>query len=260
MKIALVQMRVDSNNPKENERHAFALLEEGAKNAQVLVLPEMWTVGYNFRTIEKEIICPHHPLLERLKEFSKEKKVTVISGSLPFKGQEKLVNRTVVFGPDGTALAQYDKLHIFSMYREPQYFEGGQAMVTFPLKENIQAGLSICYDLRFPELYRAMALQGADIFFVPALWPATRGLSWKVLATARAIENQVYICAVNAVGRYRDTRFFGHSLFIGPDGTILQEGFLDEEILYADFRPAVLQSTRAHMGVWQDRRTDIYGS
>ncbi len=258
MKIAMLQMLVQAGKPQENEEHAFSMMEEAAANAEVLVLPEMWNVGYNFRNLEEDAVEENSPLLQRFSAFAKEKQAVIIAGSVPYRENNRIYNRTFVFDQDGTVLASYDKLHIFSLLSEPRYFTGGNAMTTFPLKGET-AGLSICYDLRFPELYREMAMKEAGIIFVPAQWPSSRGLPWKVLSVARAIENQVYICAVNAVGRYKDNRFFGHSLFVAPDGTILREGGMDEEILYAKFEKNFLHSARSRMAVWQDRRTDIYG-
>jgi predicted amidohydrolase len=258
MHIAMIQMKVDAGNVKGNIDHVFSLLEKAvAGGGKILVLPEMWTTGYALRRLADMVTRPGDDLLERLSRFARDNQVVIHGGSIPYEIDGHIYNSTFVFGSDGEEIASYRKLHLFSLLSEPDHFTAGSSIETFSLGSEI-AGLSICYDLRFPELYRAMAMAGASIIFVPAEWPESRGVPWRVLNQARAIENQVYICAVNCVGSYKDNEFYGHSMFVAPDGTIIAEGGSEETILQVTYEQSVLNRTRTGMAVWKDRRSDIY--
>jgi predicted amidohydrolase len=182
-----------------------------------------------------------------------------VAGSLPLRRPDgKVYNTTLVFDKEGAIIAAYDKIHTFSLYKEEKYFQAGGKIVQFTL-EDMRCGLSICYDLRFPELFRVMALKGAEIVFLPAEWPSARGRAWRILSKARAVENQFYLCAVKCVGKFRDEQFYGHSLLISPQGEVLAEGAEDEEILYGDVSAAEVAGTRSALSVLQDVRWELYG-
>lgn len=258
MNIAMIQMKVEAGNVSGNIEHAFSLLEEAVSGGgKVMVLPEMWTTGYALRQLDSMATRPGDGLLERFSKFARDNQVVIHGGSIPYKVDGHVYNTTFVFGVDGKKIASYRKLHLFSLLSEPDHFTAGSSIETFLLGSEI-AGLSICYDLRFPELYRSMTMAGASIIFVPAEWPESRGIPWRVLNQARAIENQVYICAVNCVGSYKDNEFYGHSMFIAPDGTIMAEGGQEETILQVTYERSVLNKTRTGMAIWKDRRSDIY--
>ena len=259
MKIAMIQMKIEAGRPEVNIAHAFTLLEEAACHADLLILPEMWTVGYALRRIEEQAITAEDGLLQRLSDFAGEKSITLIAGSLPYKEKGNVYNSTFVYSRDGSLVGDYQKIHLFSLLAEPRYITAGNKLTIFPFGDNEKGGLSICYDLRFPELYRKMAYEGAGILFIPAQWPLSRNDAWETLCRARAIENQVYVCAVNCVGDYKNIVFHGNSLFIGPDGTILERGSAEEEILYVEFERSQIDKVRAQMACWQDCRYDLYG-
>ncbi len=145
-----------------------------------------------------------------------------------------------------------------SFLGEDRFFAPGRQRSVFGI-DGTTAGLAVCYDLRFPELFRALASDGARIVFLPAEWPAGRARNWRVLNQARAIDNQIYICAVNCVGRHKEIDFYGHSMVVAPDGDILAEGGEDEDIIYCEVDPAMVGTVRAGWNVWADRRPDVYG-
>ncbi len=255
-KIALIQMEVVAGNKERNIQHAFTLMEESVKNADILVLPEMWTIGYDLSHLDEQATQPGDELLQRLESFAVERNAWLVAGSIPVKENGLIYNRSHCFGPEGF-LAKYDKVHLFSLLSEPENFTAGEKRQTVTLA-GIKTGLSICYDLRFPELYRSMTMDGADLLMVPAEWPDVRLFPWIQLNIARAIENQAYVCAVNAVGTYKNNVFAGRSALIGPDGVDIVHGGDSEEILYGEFDIQKIKQVREHMSVWADRRPEIY--
>jgi predicted amidohydrolase len=190
-------------------------------------------------------------------EIAQEKGVTIIAGSLPLRHAGKVYNSAVVIDHQGQVAAHYDKIHLFSMTGEERFFAPGSARTIFSLGDTT-AGLAICYDLRFPELFRALTLDGAQIIFLPAVWPLARKDHWHTLIRARAIENQVYFCAVNCVGHYRGSDFYGHSLLVGPSGETIAGGGAEEAIVYGEFNQDVVTACRQKMQVWHDRRPEVY--
>lgn len=257
MRIAMIQMEVKAGDKDRNISHARTMLTEAAAKADVLVLPEMWTVGYDFRHLDEQACMPGDELLVSLEEWAVQHKKYVVAGSLPTRESGQLYNRSYLYGPQGE-LGSYDKLHLFSLLAEPRRFAAGNRM-TLVRMGDMTVGSSICYDVRFPEMYRRMAADGADLVVIPAEWPTTRLEAWNCLVRARAMENQIYVCAVNAVGTYRGNVFAGHSCLIAPDGEYIARAGSEETIIYGIYEGEKLKTTRAHMSVWQDRRTDIYG-
>ena len=124
--------------------------------------------------------------------------------------------------------------------------------------DGVACGASICYDLRFPELYRRLALKGAKVIFVPAEWPEARGDVWRLLLQARAVENQTYICGVNCVGTFKDDTFYGHSMIVAPNGKILVEGGSEEEILRGEIDLGLIENLRKKLNALDDVRPEIF--
>lgn len=257
MKVALIQMAVTSGEVAVNRERALALVDEAATDADVLVLPEIWTTGYAVREIEKWAEDETGPSIVGLRQLAQRHQVNIIAGSIPWRRPEGIYNGSVVINRQGEIIADYQKAHLFRKMREEKFFMPGAKRCLFEL-DGVTAGLAICYDLRFPELFRALARDGAEVIFIPAEWPTVRGNTWHLLNQARAVENQVFICAVNCVGQHRGEPFYGHSLLIDPRGRIIVEGGENEEILYGSMNRELLQKARASITVWEDRRPELY--
>ncbi|EAX47938.1 Nitrilase/cyanide hydratase and apolipoprotein N-acyltransferase [Thermosinus carboxydivorans Nor1] len=257
MRIALVQMKVIAGAVAENRRRGLALAQEGAARADVVVLPEIWTTGYALREVDKWAEDVEGLTISEMSNISRKYGAYIIAGSIPLRKNGKVYNGAVVIGPDGNVAAEYRKIHLFSMMGEERFFAAGDRRCTFNLK-GVTAGIAICYDLRFPELFRVLALDGAQIVFLPAEWPTARGEHWHLLSRTRAIENQVFLCVVNCVGEHKGNPFYGHSMLIGPSGEVLAEGGEEETILYAEADFALVAKAREKMSVWQDRRPEVY--
>lgn len=253
----MIQMTVRAGDVAANRSHGLALIDEAAATADAVVLPEIWTTGYALRQVAEMAEDEDGPTLSGVREAAVRHGVTVVAGSLPIRRGGQIYNKAVVIGPDGQTIAAYEKLHRFSMMGEERFFAAGPSRCSFALGD-LPAGLAICYDLRFPELFRSLALDGAQIIFLPAEWPTARGEHWLTLTRARAIENQLYLCAVNCVGEHRGSPFFGHSLLIGPSGELVAAGSDEEAIVYGDIDPAAVAAARTDMTVWPDRRPDAY--
>lgn len=256
MKIALVQLNVVSGDVEQNRKRGLELVALAAETADVIVLPELWTSGYSLSHVGDFAETEAGPTLDGLQKIACKNNVMIVSGSLAYRKETNIYNGLFVVTAEGI-VADYQKVHLFSMFNESKFFSAGQKLCLFELAGHT-AGAAICYDLRFPELFRSLALQGASLIFVPAEWPTARGNNWRVLVQARAVENQVFICAVNCVGQHKNRPFFGHSLLVGPDGTILVEGDDKENILYGDIDFQFVSEVRRSMDIFADRRVDLY--
>lgn len=257
MKVAMVQMRIIAGDVAGNRSRGLTMADEAAANADVVVLPEIWTTGYALRQVATLAEDENGPTLTGLRAIAARRAATIVAGSLPLRRHGKVYNEAVAISPDGATVASYAKIHLFSMYGEERFFAGGDRRGLFTAA-GMKAGLAVCYDLRFPELFRALTAEGAQIIFLPSEWPAARIEPWLTLNRARAMENQVYMCAVNCVGEHRGGPFGGQSLLIGPGGEIVAAGEAGEAIVYGEADPAVVADTRENMKVWQDRRPETY--
>lgn len=259
MKVALVQMTVTAGDVEGNRRRGVELVREAAKQAEVVVLPEIWTTGYSLGKVAEWAETESGPTVSALAAIARSANVTVITGSIPHQREGQIFNSAFVINGAGELVTDYQKLHLCSIFKENRFFAPGMHRPVFSIG-GVTAAVAICYDLRFPELFRALAIDGAKVIFVPAEWPAVRGNTWRVLNQARAIENQVFICAVNCVGAHRGEPFYGHSMVVAPDGEVIAEGAGDQEdIVYCELDLALLDKVRAALTAWDDRRPDMYG-
>lgn len=168
-----------------------------------------------------------------------------------------MLNTIYVFDRQGNEAAEYSKIHLFRLMDEEKHLVSGDRVGEFTV-EGVPAGMMICYDIRFPELARRLALVGAKILFVPAEWPHPRLHHWRTLLQARAIENQMYVVACNRVGVSGSTEFFGHSMVIDPWGEVIAEGGESEEIIHASVSLDLVDEVRTRIPVFEDRRPQLY--
>ena len=259
MKTALVQMDVLLGDVEANRVKAGRLLAQGiALGAELFVFPELWTTGYQLPGIEALAEPEGGQTVSLLRRIAGENGVEIIAGSLAELRHGKVYNTSYAIGRAGQILARYSKIHLIGLMAEDRYLcpgnEKGSCEMSFG-----KAGMIICYDLRFPELPRALALAGCQALFVPAEWPAVRGHHWRALNIARAIENLLFVVAVNRVGKDRDNVFFGHSLVVDPWGDVLAEGSeREEELLIVDIPFERVAEIRKRIPVFADRRPECY--
>lgn len=258
MKIALIQMNIVHGNPQENIAHARHWIEKAVMNGpDLIVLPEMWNTGYALEKIREIADQQGFPAAQSLAELARQYQVNILAGSVADLRDGNIYNTSYMFNRSGEQIALYDKLHLFGLMREGEYLSQGTKRVTFAI-DDVSCGIIICYDLRFPELTRALSLTGTQLLFVPAQWPKPRLHPWRILLQARAIENQMYVMGVNRVGVQGKTEFFGHSMVVDPLGVIIAEGCEEEEILFADLDLEKVNQTRKQMTCFLDRRPELY--
>lgn len=257
--ISLIQMDVAFANPGLNREKVERMIGEAAKeNPDIICLPETWNVGFfpkeNLSELADEEGQPSKAILSRL---AKQYNANIVGGSVANKKKDKVYNTAFVFNRNGECIAEYDKIHGFSPSGEHTFFEGGNKACVFEL-DGIKAGIIICYDMRFLELVRTLALEGIQILFIPAQWPHPRLEHWKTLARARAIENQMFVASINGVGTAGDAKFCGNSMLINPWGDVLANGEEEERIITAEADFSIVEDIRNRINVFRDRKPEYY--
>ena len=257
MRVALVQMEIALGQPEVNRQRAANLVREAAQEADLVLLPEMWTTGYCLPELSGHLADRDGaPTATYLANLARETGV-YLAGSTADERNGQVYNCATLYGPDGRLLGAYDKVHLVPMMDEPLYLTPGDQLTVADV-DGVPAGLGICYDLRFPEFFRTLALGGAQLILLPAEWPAARLHHWRTLVQARAIENQCYMLACNRVGSDAHNVFPGHSMIVDPSGNVLAEGGEDEEIIRAEIDLARVPEVRTHIPVFRDRRPELY--
>jgi len=199
LRIALIQQDTVWQNPEANLDRAREFVRRAAQaGARVAVFPELFTLGFTMAPEPFAESLPG-PTSKALSALSREFSLYIVGSAVEARAPHPR-NAAFVTAPDGSLIATYRKLHPFSFGEEHRHYSGGEDCPVFAI-DGIPCGLQICYDLRFPEPFRALAARGAEVVFVPANWPARRISAWSTLLAARAIENQLAIGGVNRVGR-----------------------------------------------------------
>ncbi len=225
------------------------------KNADLAVLPEMWSCGFdNLRLARHARRTPD--VLERLSESASRLGI-VIAGSLPEYWEGKVYNTLYVVDRDGTIVGKYRKVHLFSLNMEHKFFGAGDRNVVCETSIG-PIGLMVCYDLRFPEFCRSLALKGARIVIVCAQWPAIRISHWDILIQARALENQLFMVAANRCGNDTAMEYGGHSRIISPGGGILAGAGEETCIDCADIDFREIDNFRKQIPCLKERIPDAY--
>jgi predicted amidohydrolase len=248
---AVVQFNIALGDIEANLAKVEAGLARcSAKGAQLVVLPEMWSAGYDYKRLRQH--ADQTPFVEsRIKTLSEELGLVIV-GSLPEKQGDAIYNTATLFD-SGSERGRYRKLHMFSTMGEDRFLmPGDQVLVADTSLGRI--GVAICYDLRFPELFRKMAIDGAEIICLPAEWPKPRQEHWRTLLRARAIENQLFIAAANCCGPQGKLDFFGMSLLISSRGDLLAEGEEAATELIATFDSREMRDYREQIRCYHDRR------
>lgn len=260
MKVTCIQMDIQLAQPAANLQKAEAMIAKAMEDApDVLVLPESWNTGVlhsgNFATI-----CDRDGSMvkEEIGGLAKRYGVNIVAGSVANMRGGKLYNTAMVFDRKGDCIASYDKAHLFSPMGEDKFYTPGDHICRFQL-DGRDCGIIICYDLRFPELTRKLAVAGMDMLFVVSQWPKVRLPHLKTLTAARAIENQMFLCCCNACGKTEDTAIGGHSHILDPWGNLLGEAGEGEDLLTAECDFSILKDIRTTINVFADRRPELYG-
>jgi predicted amidohydrolase len=230
---------------------------DAARRPDVLVLPELWTVGaFNAEAMLANPEVVDGRLVARLQDVAREAGIWIHAGSIPERAADGArFNTAVLISPDGAVDATYRKVHLFGFDEgEAVLLESGADLVVRPTPLGV-TGLATCYDLRFPELFRGLLDAGAETFVVASGWPLARIEHWRVLLRARAIEDQAWVAACNQVGTHAGVVLGGRSAVVDPSGEVVVEGPTDRECLVlADVDPSAAARTRMGFPVLRDRR------
>jgi len=260
-------VQLNSTNDKARNLEAAERLVRAAAGAgaELVALPEKW----NLLAAGEELLAGAEPLdgptLSAARGWARELGIQLLAGSISERGGEKAFNTSVLIGPGGDDLATYRKIHMFDVeaggiaYRESEHEQPGTEIVTAPLGELI-AGLSVCYDLRFPELYRILAVRGARLLLVPSAFTMATGRDhWEVLLRARAIENQAFVIAPNQVGEAPPHfNSYGRSAIVDPWGVALATAPDEECFVVADLDLAAQERVRHSLPALANRRPAAY--
>lgn len=271
MRAHLVQLDIAWENKPENYARVRRLIAAAAVEAgDLVVLPEMFDTGFSFKL--ERTADESGATLAFLRELASQHRVTVQGNRTVVGPDGRGRNRASIAGPDGTVLVEYDKIHPFSFGRETEFFTGGDRVVTYTWMrepggsvapggedgcgsgEGLTVCPAICYDARFPELFRLGLQQGAEVFALGANWPAPRAHHWRSLLIARAIENQAFVLGVNRAGNDPHLAYAGGTIAVDPKGEILGELGPEEGVLSVKIEPAALHEWRRTFPAWKDLR------
>lgn len=258
MRAHLVQADIAWEDKPLSRARAERLLDDAGRTdpGDLIILPEMCETGFSMRTdATADRDGSGAAWLSRL---AHDRRCFVIGGitvAPPAPGALAL-NRACIYGPDGAAVDHYDKVHPFSYGKEAGHFAGGDRVVVATVG-GLRLAPAVCYDLRFPELFRAARAMGAEAFAVIANWPAERAHHWRALLAARAIENQALVLGVNRVGNDPHLRYAGGSIVVGPRGENIAEAGEAETVLHAEVSAAAVRAWRDQFRAWDDARPGL---
>ena len=261
MRVALAQMSVSQGDFSANIESAEKFAKQAkSNNADIIVFPEMFVSGFNYRKNLEYVRNNQDKMLKRLSSISRNNDI-YLCGSIPFliEQNQPPTNRMILFDNNGNELSHYDKVHLFSLFNEHRYSTAGNSISLVDTKFG-KIAFAVCYDLRFPELFTSMTQAGAKIIILSAAWPHPRSDHWKVLTKARAIENQVFFIAVNQCGteNFGDKKieYFGLSQVISPWGETIAYCPMDSKncMVYADINLSEIDEARTKIPAQKDRR------
>lgn len=256
LNIAMAQMDVVLGDRDTNMATILRLTESLPEDCDVLVLPELWNIGYDREHIDEKAETLKGESIRFLRNLAKRKHLYIIGGSIAERHEKGIFNTLPVINPKGELIAKYRKAHLFPLgIEEKTMFNEGDEWGLYHHADET-CGLMLCYDLRFPVFCRNLALRGASVVFVPAQWPSARSNHFRVLLQARAIENQMYVVGVNRCGN-DGIAYSGGSMIVAPDGTIAAECGSGEELKMCRIDTDDRYFIRKMIPVFQDRRNMI---
>ena len=242
---------------KTLEKTGIFIRHAAASGASLICLPDQFATAWDPQP-HKNIQDIHGSIVSSLQEYAKEYGICVL-GSFRQAHDPHPKNTAVAIGRDGRILSTYAKMHLFSYGHEDQGSSPGTDLGMFTLG-SLSCGIAICYDLRFPDLFRLYARKGVHAVFVPSAWPDVRTQHWELFIQARALENQMYIVGVNTTGQTPIEFYTGNSMTVDPQGTIISRANEAEQLIFVDIDSAAVAATRHQFPVERDRRDALYRS
>jgi predicted amidohydrolase len=263
MKLSLAQFEVARADVEANLLKISDLAgQASASGADLLCLPEMCTTGFDW-AYNQANLGHAASQIESVADIAKKHSVAICGSFLEKTESGKAANCFHSFDQSGAVVARYRKLHLFNLFNEDKHVEAGKECVAFKT-EHGTFGASICYDLRFPELYRRNTEAGSVLHFLPAAFPHPRLEHWQTLIRARATENQCYFVATNQCGveghgnSVGEMKYFGHSMVVDPWGEVVTEAYEEEVLIEVEIDLSLVAKVRSKLSAWDDRRKDLF--
>ncbi len=254
MIVAGVQFDIAWENPTESFARAASLIQQAVGDgARLIALPEMFATGFSMRS--EEMAAHASTIRTFLAGTASAYEVWLVAGYAE-PGDTRPANACGVFSPGGDEVLHYRKIHPFSLADEAEHYEAGDIIETIDV-EGIRVTPLICYDLRFPELFRAAA-DATDLFVVIANWPSRRAHAWRTLLAARAIDDQAWVLGVNRVGEAEGYPHRGDTSLLDPWGEVVATLADEPGVVLHEVDAEVVRRAREHFGFLRDRRPDVY--
>ena len=266
MKLGIVQMQVNESVPENLDTALEYTKAMAGAGAEIVVLPEMFLCPYNNKSFVQNACEADGETVRKLSECARQCNVVLIAGSIPERSDGRIYNTSFVFSDSGELLARHRKIHLFDIdikggqrFCESDTLSAGAQITVFDTPFG-RIGLCICFDMRFPELCRAMANRGAQIIIAPAAFNMTTGpMHWELMFRARAVDNQVFTAGVapaqNANSEYKS---YGHSILVSPWGKVVRMAELGETAFIADIDLSEITQVREQLPLITALRYDIY--
>ena len=265
LKLAVIQLRTELEREETMAKAHRMLAEAAAQGAEIAVLPEMFNCPYSGKYFRSYAALGHEETAEALSRWAEELGIWLVGGSLPEREGDRLYNSCFVFDCRGRLVARHRKVHLFDLdapglrFRESDTFTPGDEITVFDSPWG-KMGVAICFDVRFPELFRAMANRGARLIFLPAQFNMTTGpIHWEMTLRARAVDNELFLAAASAA-RYEGFSYecWGHSAIIDPWGTLVASADAGEQLLLAELDLSRVDEVRRQLPTFLHLRRDVY--
>ena len=265
IRLAVVQLRTETDYAQTMEKARRMLGEAAEHGTDIAVLPEMFSCPYDRAYFKLFTARGHEETAAALADWAKEFGLILVGGSIPEREGEWLYNSSFVFDEQGRQLARHRKVHLFDVdlpgmrFHESHTFSPGTEVTTFETRFGTM-GLAICFDLRFPELFRAMAARGAKVIFLPAQFNLTTGPAhWELSLRSRAVDNELFVVGASAA-RYEGFSYecWGHSTVVDPLGTVIASCDETEQILYSELDLGRIDTVRRQLPTFLHLRRDVY--
>jgi len=260
IKIALAQMAIALGRPDRNADAARGLAAQAAaQGAELILLPELWPTGYDLGQADRYAAPLGEGPFALMAKLARMHQVYIAGTALEANPSGLPFNTAALYGPNGDLMGAYHKVHLFPPMGEREHMTPGSALPTFDLPWG-RTALAVCYDLRFPELWRLYTTAGAHLILIPAEWPVRRVEHWRLLLRARAVENQIFVAGCNRAGTDSDGEFGGHSAVVDPWGRVLVEGAAEPGLFCTSLDLGEVRRNRRLLPFLDDRRPDVYSS
>jgi predicted amidohydrolase len=257
--VALAQMAIAFGRPDLNMVSARIQAGQVAeRGAHLLIFPELWPTGYDLARAGQYAASLDEGPFALMAELARTHRFYVVGTALEANPEGAPFNTAALYGPDGDLVGAYRKVHLFPPMGEVQHMAPGDLLPAFDLPWG-RVALAICYDLRFPELWRCYTDAGAQLILIPAEWPERRVEHWRLLLRARAVENQLFVVGCNRAGADVDGEFGGHSAAIDPWGRVVAGDGSEPGLFVGTLDLEEVARARSRFPFLQDRRAEVYG-